>query len=1382
MASETDQSFKDLSWFIQAIKNPQQRNLIINLQTLSFSSSGKTSHCHLTTETSSMNINVTRDNLASLSQIFIELATSLEANPSLRNFEFEGISWEIELLQSFGLLLDNTSQIKQLAFRQNRFDEQCMRELSEILRRNCSVKEIMFLESKIGHKGATFLGSALQGNDSLEELQIWEDSIGSKGAEELSKMIETNSSLKLFSIFDSSPFTATPLISAVLGMNRETEVHVWSGGQKLDRTSKIVEFLPESNTLRIYQIDISGSCRVAAALGMNTTVRSLDMTGAKLNSRWAKEFRWVLEQNKTLREVKLSKTGLKDKAVVYIAAGLFKNTSLKSLYVDGNRFGSVGVEDLLCPLSRFSALQLQANITVKTVVFGGSRTKIGRDGLTAILKMVTTNETLVHLGIHDDESLGPDDFIHIFRSLQKNASLRRFSVQGCKGVRGDRLLEAITETLHINPLIEEIDLARTPLQDSGKADEIYRKLGHNGRKIEEEETDTLKDIPLTEPKSIRAFICGQDYAGKTTLCNSILQSFSASGSSYVENVRTLMKPMEQAVKTVGGMKIKTIKDEETKISMWNLSGQHEFYALHDLMFPSPSLFLVILSLFKKPSNKEPKTPVDVEEELEYWLRFIVSNSRKAVQQCMKPNVTIVLTHSEKISLQSESFQATVGYIQSQRDKFQALVDFYPTVFTVDARSSSSVSKLTHHIRITSKAILQRVPRVYQLCNDMVPLLSDWRSENSNKPIMRWKAFGDLCQYKVPSLRIKSRNENIETVETRRRAIATCLHQTGEVIYFDELGFLILDFEWLYGEVLAQLVKLDVRKQSTGERNGLVSRNELEKILKSSLQSPIPGMTSKVLEHFDMFDLVKMMKKVELCYEEDPSSPYSSLLVPSILEEGRGKTQKWQINTHECVYSGRHLQCDDSSHMFLTAGFFPRLQVHLHNRIMELKNQHGATYTLEKYLIAITIQGINIRVELGGQFGNYIDVLACSTKSLTETLRLINQLIIPAIQSSCHGVILHEHIIRPQCVQELTPPRFRESQFVSVQRLKEALSSVPAETMYDYQHTWDSVLDSGKAVLRASFDLARDLLSDDDFREVLQTRYHDLYNLAQELQVPTEDNPEAENHVQVTNELERVDPSFGGIAKGVEAVLQRLKIIEQEIRDLKQEIQGLRYYEHRLLIQLHHKVNYLVNYNVQMDERKVPNMFYFVRPENYGRRLITSMVPGMVSLRIHMLCEFRREMHVVEDQLGCDVMQIDNQAVKSLAPYMTGFMTLLTFALRIGANWAAGMGHMIPDLGHAIAHLANPSVMAGAAGAAGAVGIAAAMGRHRGRDRDIQEQGQRAAQQWLIDYLREQNCSAGKDIAEKFGLWRVRYRDDGSIAWICKRHMITRANEVIQVPL
>ncbi|KAL5987976.1 hypothetical protein ACLOJK_035738 [Asimina triloba] len=297
-------------------------------------------------------------------------------------------------------------------------------------------------------------------------------------------------------------------------------------------------------------------------------------------------------------------------------------------------------------------------------------------------------------------------------------------------------------------------------------------------------------------------------------------------------------------------------------------------------------------------------------------------------------------------------------------------------------------------------------------------------------------------------------------------------------------------------------------------------------------------------------------------------------------------------------------------------------VHLHNKIMGTKNQHAATYNLEKYLISITINGIYVRVELGGQLGYHIDVLACSTKNMTETLRLFQQLIIPTIQGLCHGVTLTESVLRSECVKNLTPPRYQRSQFVHLQQLKEVLLTVPAESMYEYQHTWSSVHDGNRPILPSGFDFARDLLSDEDFREVLHRRYNDLYHLANELAVPMENTPEPPPADEPDS---TVEASMLGIAKGVEAVLQRLKIIQQEIKDLKQEIQGLRYYEHRLLIELHRKVNYMVNYTVQLEERKVPNMFYFVQTDNYSRKLVTNLISGMTALRLHMLCEFRREM-------------------------------------------------------------------------------------------------------------------------------------------------------------
>ncbi|KAJ6775982.1 PROTEIN TORNADO 1 [Salix koriyanagi] len=1152
----SNQNFRELQWLLQIVKSES-----FNPQNISFYLSHQTSGCYQETE-NSININISKDNLSYFSNILSDLGTAKNIQSSLTNLEFHRVEWGLEQVVYLGILLQNSSNINHLGFRLNRFNIECLSELCEVLKRNRVIKEVLISESRIGPAGASLVASALRVNESLEELQIWEDSIGSKGAEELSKMIEVNSTLKLLTIFDSQPITAASLISAVLARNRAMEVHIWSG-ENGERNSKVVEFVPGNSTLRIYRLHLSGSERVACSLGWNSTVKSLDMTGVRLKI--------TVGQGVSM-------------------AGLFKNQSLESLYLDGNWFGGVGVEHLLCPLSRFSALQYQANITLKSLTFGGGKAKIGRDGLASIIQMLTTNESVIKLGIYDDESLRADDFVKIFKSLERNATLRYLSLQGCKGVRGDVVLDTIMQTLQVNPWIEDIDLARTPLQNSGKADGIHQRLGQNGKTELETDTDLFKDMPLTEPQSCRVFFCGQEYAGKTALCNSISQNFS-SKLPYIDHVRNLVNPVEQAVRA-SGMKIKTFRDEGTKISMWNLGGQHDFCSLHDLMFPghgSASFFLIISSLFRKPSNREPKTPAEIEEDLQYWLRFIVSNSRRALQQCMLPNVTIVLTHFDKISQPSQNLQLAVDSIQRVRDKFQGFIDFYPTVFTVDARSSASVSKLTHHVRKTSKTILQRVPRVYQLCNDLIQILSDWREENYNKLAMRWKEFDELCQVKVPPLRIRSRNDNKGKVEARRKAVAICLHHMGEVMYFDELGFLILDCEWFCSDVLGQLVKLDVRKQSAME-NGFISRKEVEKILRGSLQSQIPGMSSKVFENLEASDLVMMMLKLELCYEQNPSDTNSLLLIPSILDEGRGKPQRWQLSAADCVYAGRHLECDDSSHTFLTPGFFPRLQVHLHNKIMALRNQHGATYSLEKYLISININGVFIRVELGGQLAHYIDVLACSTKNLTETIRLTQQLIIPAIHSFCNGVTLTENIMRPECVQNLTPPRFRKTQHVSLQQLKQALLSVPAESMYDYQHTWDPVSDSGRPVLGPGFDLARDLLSDDDFREVLHRRYNDLYNLAVELDVPPDSNPDGADHRG--NEPEIVDPSFAGIAKGVEQVLQRLKIIEQEIKDLKQEIQGLKYYEHRLLIELHRKVNYLVNYNIQVEERKVPNMFFF----------------------------------------------------------------------------------------------------------------------------------------------------------------------------------------------
>ncbi|XP_020165528.1 protein TORNADO 1 [Aegilops tauschii subsp. strangulata] len=1306
------------------------------------------------------------------------LVDSKESYRGVTNLLFHGIEWQPEAIQLLCSYLGPGSNVKHVEFQKNVFSTKsavALVPLSEMLQRNNTLKAVVFNDCRIGAAGATLLASALAKNRSVEEFQVWEDSMGSKGAEELSKMIEVNYMLKLLIILDNNSIPAAPLISAVLARNRRVEVHIWGRGRDTRggmNNCKIVEFLPETGNMRIYSnINSTGLQRVACALAWNTTVTTLDMTGVPLKSRWTKELREVLDRNRSLKVVKLTKCCLRDKAVVYIAAGLFKNKYLESLTLDGNRFGGVGLEHLLCPLSTFSPLQTQANSTLKVLSFGGERTNIGRYGVAAILQMLETNQSLIQLAICDDASLRSSDVVNIFTTLQRNATLRILSFRGCKGVEGEAVLQTIMNTLQVNPWIEEIDLHETPLHVAGKTGQIYEKLGQNGSLVL---PNDLLDLPLSAPTCCRVVLCGQELAGKSTLCSSMNQCMNSMNLPRMDARKTLKTPVEQMPFTDEN-KMNSIFDGNTKLTMCNLGGNEGSFALHDFMFVvlgGPSFFMIVSSLVGKPATKYPKGIDEIEWELIYWLRFLISNYRRRVSHSFRPCVTIVLTHYDKVSHLPEGLQPIAAVVQRLREDFQSHAEIYPTVFAVDSRSLVSVSKLTHHLRKTTKTITQQVPQVYEVCNDLIKILHDWRLKNK-RAVIRWAEFCEICQLNIPVLRLRSRRDNVEKVDTRRRAVARSLHTLGEIVFFEELGLLVMNCEWFCRDVLSQLATLkSIKIESSG---GFVHKEELEKMLQEKLRNQIPRSNWRTGASLQASDIINILLELELCYEQDPGNPHTLLLLPAILEENKGGAEKWQLTMPECRFVGRRLECEDI-HMLLTSDFFPRLQVRLHNKIMCL-GQQEAVYNLEKNLIYTVINGVHVKVELGMKFGSSIDVLACSDRNITDMVRLLHKFVIPAILNLSPNMTFKESILRPDCVKYLIPRRFRATQQLPLKKIKQILLSLPAESIYDYQHTWSAVESNKRLILRSGSDHARDLLSDDDFHEVLHRRYYDLQFLATELAV----TPDNLQQPETIPEADVVDPSILGIARGVEMVLQRLKIIEQGIRDLKEEIASLRYYEYHLVTELHRKMDYVMNYSIQLEDRKVPQMFYLVSLDNRSKKLVTRILPGMRSLRVHMLCEFRREMHVVEDQIGCDLIQVDNQAVQSLLPYMSKFMKLLTFALKIGAHFIVGMGEMIPDLSREVVHLLDSSAMYGAA-SVGALGAAAMYGRARNSGANDMGEDMKAARQWLVDFLRGQGVLTGMDIAQRFGLWRVRYRDDGHIGWVCRKHIAARGDEVFELPL
>jgi hypothetical protein len=208
----------------------------------------------------------------------------------------------------------------------------------------------------------------------------------------------------------------------------------------------------------------------------------------------------------------MSNTGMSDTGVKHIAAALFSNHTLQSLQLERNPMGGEGIERLLCPLSRFKPGQQQANTSLKFLSIGGPQNKMGSYGVSALVQMISTNQSLLKFAINDDGSMGAADFVKILVALQSNTTLESLSLKGCKGVAGDAVLRAIVNTLQVNSCLKEIDLNETPLQASGKTDCVHQRLRQNTSA--EPKIDIRKDMTMTVPNPAGVFLGGQKFAGK----------------------------------------------------------------------------------------------------------------------------------------------------------------------------------------------------------------------------------------------------------------------------------------------------------------------------------------------------------------------------------------------------------------------------------------------------------------------------------------------------------------------------------------------------------------------------------------------------------------------------------------------------------------------------------------------------------------------------------------------------------------------------------------------------------------------------------------------------------------------------------------------------
>jgi hypothetical protein len=387
--------------------------------------------------------------------------------------------------------------------------------------------------------------------------------------------------------------------------------------------------------------------------------------------------------------------------------------------------------------------------------------------------------------------------------------------------------------------------------------------------------------------------------------------------------------------------------EGVNLSIWDMAGQEEFHAFHDFMLPNldgtsyPSLFLLVCCPSKHVQGDPIKTIQDIQGELDYWLRFIASKNRQS--NIFKPQAIVVLTHSYKIDVNAH----VEGVVTTLRRKFVKVVDVAPEPITIDSHSSQSARLVVKRIQDNVQDLFNTLPPVYEVCNDMRLALKTWVSKHPNSPLMDQDTFSKLCLNTMLPWLIENDQRGINLAEDallklnedRNKAVAKCLHTSGDIIFFEDLDFVVVDVDWFCHQIMGRLIKLSHDQVHVTNHDRLPLTNKdgftTKKCLQHFLDASMKVSGGRKLQNVQTKQLMQLMLRLELCFEGTCGSLEDGLFIPATLVSHNRTSHsvlapwKWRPidgSSKKPVYFGRRLQCDDQACTFIPSGFFCRLQV------------------------------------------------------------------------------------------------------------------------------------------------------------------------------------------------------------------------------------------------------------------------------------------------------------------------------------------------------------------------------------------------------------------------------------------------------------------------
>jgi hypothetical protein len=118
---------------------------------------------------------------------------------------------------------------------------------------------------------------------------------------------------------------------------------------------------------------------------------------------------------------------------------------------------------------------------------------------------------------------------------------------------------------------------------------------------------------------------------------------------------------------------------------------------------------------------------------------------------------------------------------------------------------------------------------------------------------------------------------------------------------------------------------------------------------------------------------------------------------------------------------------------------------------------------------------------------------------------------------------------------------------------------------------------------------------------------------------------------------------------------------------------------------------IIDLFLKSSQHQVPRIVLFTTDDaSMKQTLITNLVPGMKALQLHLLCEYKTQVHIVEGQPGCEVI-LEGKHWETIHGLVVEGLKWVFLAIKVGAHITMGIGDLVPNPSKAYAKAVSDSV-------------------------------------------------------------------------------------------